>query len=120
MDAMVTARVPVEKKEKVDALLREAGATATQLVNAAYDYYLERGEIPLRAPKDEKKELQRRLTLFRSIPRPLPAFCEELDLETTREERLRERFGEDYPQLFSLPASEKDNDQIVRKTSKAS
>ncbi|MEG2850468.1 MAG: hypothetical protein RR866_02085 [Raoultibacter sp.] len=46
MDAMVTARVPVEKKEKVDALLREAGATATQLVNAAYDYYLDRKSMP--------------------------------------------------------------------------
>lgn len=46
MDAMVTARVPVEVKEQVNALLREAGSSPTELVNAAYDYYLHCGELP--------------------------------------------------------------------------
>lgn len=46
MDAMVTARVPVEVKERVGAKLREAGSSPTELVNAAYEYYLHYGELP--------------------------------------------------------------------------
>ena len=36
MDAMVTARVPVEIKEQVTALLKENGSSPTELVNSAY------------------------------------------------------------------------------------
>ena len=46
MDAIVTARVPVEIKEQGAAILREIGATPTQLVNAAYEYLLAKGELP--------------------------------------------------------------------------
>lgn len=46
MDAMVTARVPVEVKERVSAKLREAGSSPTELVNAAFEYYLHCGELP--------------------------------------------------------------------------
>ena len=46
MDAMVTARVPVEVKERVGTMLREAGSTPTELVNAAYEYYLHNGTLP--------------------------------------------------------------------------
>ena len=42
MDAMVTARVPVEIK----ALLKENGSSPTELVNSAYEYYLEHRELP--------------------------------------------------------------------------
>ena len=46
MDAMVTARVPVEIKEQVTALLKENGSSPTELVNSAYEYYLEHRELP--------------------------------------------------------------------------
>ena len=46
MDAMVTARVPVEVKKQGDALLRELGSSATELVNAAYDYLLKNKALP--------------------------------------------------------------------------
>ncbi len=46
MDAMVTARVPVEVKERVGAMLREMGSSPTELVNAAYDYVLRCGKLP--------------------------------------------------------------------------
>ena len=46
MDAMVTARVPVEIKEQVTALLKENGSSPTELVNSAYEYYLEYRELP--------------------------------------------------------------------------
>lgn len=46
MDAMVTARVPVEVKERVGSILREMGSSPTELVNAAYDYVLKCGKLP--------------------------------------------------------------------------
>ena len=46
MDAMVTARVPVEVKERVGSILREMGSSPTELVNAAYDYVLKSGKLP--------------------------------------------------------------------------
>lgn len=47
MEAMVTARIPVEIKEQGNAILKEIGATATQLVNAAYEYLLATRELPV-------------------------------------------------------------------------
>ena len=46
MDAMVTARVPVEVKERVGSILREMGSSPTELVNAAYGYVLKYGKLP--------------------------------------------------------------------------
>lgn len=50
MDAIITARVPVEVKEQVNEILKEIGATQTQLVNAAYDYVLSQRELPIVRP----------------------------------------------------------------------
>lgn len=44
--AMLTARVPRGVKERGDALLRSMGSTPTKLVNAAYAFLLEHGELP--------------------------------------------------------------------------
>ena len=46
MDAIVTARVPVEVKDQVGAILREIGSTPTQLINRAYEYVLAKRELP--------------------------------------------------------------------------
>ena len=46
MDAVVTARVPVEVKDQATRILRSIGATPTQLINAAYAYVLETGSLP--------------------------------------------------------------------------
>ena len=46
MDAMVSARVPVEIKKRGDSKLKELGATTTELVNAAYRYVIDNGELP--------------------------------------------------------------------------
>lgn len=51
MDAMVTARVPAEVKEQVNALLRAAGSSPTELVNAAYSYFLQCGQLPRVGPE---------------------------------------------------------------------
>lgn len=46
MDAMVSARVPVEIKKRGDGKLKEIGSNPTELVNAAYRYIIEHGELP--------------------------------------------------------------------------
>ena len=46
MDAMVSARVPVEVKRQGDSKLKEIGSSVTELVNSAYDYLLENGSLP--------------------------------------------------------------------------
>ena len=51
MDAMVSARVPVEIKKRGDNKLKELGATATELVNAAYRYVIDNGELPGAKPE---------------------------------------------------------------------
>lgn len=59
MDVIVTARVPIEIKEQGNEILKKMGATPTQLINAAYEYVLSRGELPLVQPDttERKKKL---------------------------------------------------------------
>ena len=53
MDAIVTARVPVETKSQGAEILRRLGETPTRLVNAAYEYLLATGTLP-KAPAAER------------------------------------------------------------------
>ena len=46
MDAVVTARVPVEIKEQGNTLLRNMGSSPTELINEAYRYVLKHGKLP--------------------------------------------------------------------------
>ena len=46
MDAMVTARIPVEFKEQGNRILKEIGSSPTKLVNAAYEYLIENRSLP--------------------------------------------------------------------------
>ncbi len=46
MDAMVSARVPVEIKKQGDRKLKEIGSSATELINTAYEYVIANGELP--------------------------------------------------------------------------
>ena len=46
MNAMVSARVPVEIKRQGDCKLKELGSSATELVNAAYLYVIKHGALP--------------------------------------------------------------------------
>lgn len=49
MDAMVSARIPVEVKRQGDALLKKMGSSVTELINSAYDYLVANGELPGKA-----------------------------------------------------------------------
>ena len=53
MHAMVTARVPVEIRDQVNAQLRSIGSSPTELVNAAYDYVLRTGQLPDPQPSEQ-------------------------------------------------------------------
>jgi antitoxin component of RelBE/YafQ-DinJ toxin-antitoxin module len=58
MDAMVSARVPIEIKKRGDGKLKEIGSSATELVNAAYRYVIEHGELPgskTSSPSEQQK-----------------------------------------------------------------
>lgn len=62
MDAIVSARVPIALKERGNDVLREIGATPTQLINAAYEFILSERELPkthrhFEDIKDKKREL---------------------------------------------------------------
>lgn len=58
MNAMVSARVPVEIKRQGDLKLKEIGSSATELVNAAYLYVLKHGRLPLDEPQGVAGEAQ--------------------------------------------------------------
>lgn len=60
MDAIVTARVPAEIKERGKAILQSIGATPTDLINAAYNYVLANGKLPAVSPSPEALKSQRR------------------------------------------------------------
>lgn len=46
MDAIVTARIPIEVKEQGNAILKEIGSSPTKLINAAYSYLLATHRLP--------------------------------------------------------------------------
>jgi antitoxin component of RelBE/YafQ-DinJ toxin-antitoxin module len=46
-DQIVAARVPVEIRERGNAILASLGSTPTQLINAAYLYVLEHKRLPV-------------------------------------------------------------------------
>lgn len=46
MDATVSARVPVEVRDRVHAMLRQHGSSPTELINSAYLAYLKTGQLP--------------------------------------------------------------------------
>ena len=62
MDAVVTARIPVEIKEQGNAKLHQIGSTPTQLINAAYNYLLATGTIPSAEKEVRKQQSERKLT----------------------------------------------------------
>lgn len=98
MDAIVTARVPVEVKEQGGQILRSIGASQTDLINSAYRVLLATKRLPsLEATgqkpkkghrslsKDQKAKLTRSLAVMNLGPLPPESFTEQL--ATARDER---------------------------------
>lgn len=104
VDTIVTARVPTEIKEQGNAILKKIGSSPTELVNAAYRYVLDYGELPAVAPSlEEVANRHRNLTpeekaqIKAHIERTTlkaPASWNGKSFDDLREEAMRERFSE--------------------------
>lgn len=70
MDAMVTGRMPVGKKESGNGVLRALGLTTSQAINDLYDYLIAHGEMPCgdKAQADRAKRLEEALAYIDSFP----------------------------------------------------
>ena len=70
MDSMVTARVPSELKEQVTKLLKQNDSSPTELVNSAFEFYLENQRLPKErkiTPGVRKLPAVQRTQLFRAL-----------------------------------------------------
>ena len=105
-DVVVTARVPVEIRDRGNAILKSIGSTPTELVNAAYSYVIEHGELPRAqssladtpekkrrlSPEQSQKIRERNERITFEVPE---SFWE----ETSDEELLVEALEEQYESL---------------------
>lgn len=98
MDSKVSARVPIETRKHADEKLKELGASTTQLINAAYDYVIETGELPQAKTKtplhggklsDDQQELLRKRLRKTTHAVPASFFSERSDDEILEEELRR-------------------------------
>lgn len=92
MDAMVTARMPVGKKEAGVEVLDALGTTASRVINELFDYLIEYGRTPFDAPAeqdcaDRARRLREAVARVDSIPR-LHVEDEYLNM-SIREARMR-------------------------------
>lgn len=105
MDDVVTSRVPSEIRKQANAILKEIGATQTQLVNAAYAYLLEHRSLPSAGLPAQTKpgrriltpEVRKELTeFFAATTQPVPESYWE---GKTYDQLLEEGRGADYAAL---------------------
>lgn len=103
MDSRVSARIPVEKRKRGDEVLANIGATTTQLIQAAYDYLLETGDLP-RTQKDgalanghlTREQKTHAVQIMRASTCKVPASFFD---STTDDERLEEELRREYEAL---------------------
>ncbi len=93
MDAMVTGRMPVSKKERGNRVLSELGTNASKVINALYDYVIEHHALPFPTDQPDKCELLRTSTrLVDAVPKVrLDAHYAEMSVKDARRERLSQR-----------------------------
>ena len=90
MDAMVTGRMPAEKKELGNSVLSELGTNASQAINALYDYVIAHRSLPFSAQESDRQTLLRAsLDRVDAIPKVrLDAAYAQMSLRDARRERL--------------------------------
>lgn len=93
MDAMVTARMSVGKKEAGGAVLRELGLTASQAINELYDYLIAHHAVPFGASDTSRAErVARAVEEVDAMPRvSLSPHYAKMDARDARAERLSRR-----------------------------
>ena len=62
-NTLVSARVPQAKKERASSILASIGATASDLINSAYDYVIETKQLPT-VGGTEKRRSQKDFAAF--------------------------------------------------------
>lgn len=100
MDAMVSARVPVELRDQVNAGLRAIGSSPTELINHAYAFFLETKQLPACHPcvKSGRRALSddQVSALAKSIAETSHAvpgsFFQDADYEQLLEDELRDAY----------------------------
>lgn len=93
MDAMVTARMPIAKKEAANRVLEELGSNPSQAINQFFDYLVREKSFPWSDEEQEgttvtKERLQEALAWVDSISLP----PDNRFAHMTDEEIKRERF----------------------------
>lgn len=103
MDPMVSARVPLELRDQVNEGLRAIGSTPTELINSAYQYFLEHKMLPsdLKTPTRGKKRLsvEQMQDLAQSIETTTLQVEEESFKGLSYKELLRQELKDRYESL---------------------
>lgn len=103
MDPMVSARVPLELRDQVNEGLRAIGSTPTELINSAYQYFLEHKMLPsdLKTPTRGKKRLsaEQMQDLAQSIETTTLQVKEESFKGLSYKELLRQELKDRYESL---------------------
>lgn len=103
MDPMVSARVPLELRDQVNEGLREIGSSPTELINSAYQYFLEHKTLPSerKIPTRGKKRLsaEQMQDLAQSIETTTLQVEEESFKGLSYKELLRQELKDRYESL---------------------
>ncbi len=81
MDPMVSARVPTELRDQVHRQLQKIGSTPTELINSAYEVFLQTKELPKASPsfsagprKLSKSQVAKLCTNIEETTFPVPEY----------------------------------------------
>lgn len=103
MDAMVSARVPVEIRDQVNAALKKIGSTPTELINQTYEQFLRTGVLPgdssLLKPGKRKLSREQRAKFSDYVERTTLSVPESFFEGKSDKQILSERLREEYEAL---------------------
>lgn len=100
MDPMVSARVPMELRDQVNEGLRAIGSSPTELINRAYEYFLDTKKLPGREVAAKKGKRQLTASQLRALAKSIEettyivpeSYFEGLDYKQILERELRESY----------------------------
>lgn len=100
MDPMVSARVPMELRDQVNEGLRAIGSSPTELINRAYEFFLDTKRLPGRDASSKKGKRKLNASQLRALTesikettRAVPeSYFEGLDYKELLRRRLRESY----------------------------
>lgn len=96
-DAMITARMPQQKKEAGNRILAELGTTPSQAVNGLYDYVIREKKLPYRQKEEfglqkyTKEQIEEAMTFVKSIKISVDPRFQTMTIEEAKRERLIQR-----------------------------